>query len=187
VIKAAERVQTARLVLRRPRRADVEAIFETYASDPDATRYLAWPTHGSLEQTRAFLSFSDSEWTRWPAGPYLVSLADGSLIGGAGLSFEEPDRASTGYVFARRVWGHGYATEVLQSMVEVARSSGVRLLYALCHVEHRPSARVLEKCGFVCEGVLPRHVEFPNLSPGVLCDVLRYSRWLAPPAPSDRK
>jgi RimJ/RimL family protein N-acetyltransferase len=187
VTKAAERLETARLVLQRPRLADVEAVFQAYASDPAVTRYLAWPTHTSVEQTRAFVSFSDSEWTRWPAGPYLVFLRDGTLVGGSGLTFEARDRASTGYVFARAAWGQGYATEVLQSMVEVARSVGVRLLNALCHVDHRPSARVLEKCGFDCDGVLRRHAEFPNLSPGALSDVLRYSRLLAPLGPSDRK
>jgi ribosomal-protein-alanine N-acetyltransferase len=187
VTKAPERFETARLVLQRPRLTDVEAIFHAYASDPAVTRYLAWPTHASVEQTKAFVSFSDGEWTRWPAGPYLVFLPDGSLVGGAGLSFEARHRASTGYVFARSAWGQGFATEVLQSMVDVAAVSGVRQLYALCHVEHRPSARVLEKCGFARDGLLRRHVEFPNLSPGAFADVLRYLRLLAPPATSDRK
>ena len=162
-------------MVQRPRHDDVAAIFTRYASDSDVTRYLSWPVHVSLEQTQAFLAFSDREWTKWPAGPYLAfSRDDGRLLGGTGLSFEGPDRAATGYVFAKDAWGHGYATETLQVMIDVARTTGVRRLYALCHVDHRPSARVLEKCGFVRERVLRRFVEFPNLSASTHCDVLCY-------------
>jgi ribosomal-protein-alanine N-acetyltransferase len=154
-------------------------VFSRYASDPDVTRYLSWPVHVSLAQTQAFLDFSDQEWNRWPAGPYLAfSRDDGSLVGGTGLAFEAPNRAATGYVIAKDAWGRGLATEALRAMVDVARASGVHHLYALCHVHHRPSAHVLEKCGFACEGTLRQYTEFPNLSPGTPADVLCYTRKL---------
>jgi RimJ/RimL family protein N-acetyltransferase len=175
LIKGPERITTARLVVRRPLADDAEAIFTRYAGDPDVTRYLSWPVHLTVDETRAFVAFSDREWNKWPAGPYLVlARDDGRLLGGTGLSFETPDRAATGYVFAKDAWGHGYATETLQVMIEVARSTGVRRLYALCHVDHRPSAHVLEKCGFVRERILRRFVEFPNLAGIARCDVLCY-------------
>ena len=41
--QAPELLVTERLVLRRPVGDDVSAIFERYASDPEVTRYLAWP------------------------------------------------------------------------------------------------------------------------------------------------
>lgn len=184
---APERVETPRLVLLRPRADDRDAIFRTYASDREVTRYLSWPVHVSVEETRAFLSFSDREWARWPAGPYLVFSRDGALLGGTGLAFESPEAAVTGYVFARSAWGQGYATEALTAMVQVARASGVKVLYAVCHVDHRPSAHVLGKCGFELEGVARQFAEFPNLSPGQRSDVLKFSRRLAPEGTSDRK
>ena len=173
--KAPARYETARLVLRRPEAADAEAIFTRYAGDPEVTKYLGWPRHRSLDDTREFLAFSDAEWARWPAGPYLIeSRATGALVGGTGLGFESATEASTGYVFARDAWGVGYATEALQAMVELSRRLGVRRLYALCHPEHRASWRVLVKAGFSREGTLSRHTAFPNLKPGVLADVLCY-------------
>ena len=176
MITAPERVETERLVLQRPKAADVEPIFRRYASDPDVTRYLSWPVHVSIDQTRAFLTFSDDEWRRWPAGPYLAfSREDGVLVGGTGLAFETATRAATGYVLARDAWGRGLATEALQAMVDVARHAGVRRLYAICHIDHRPSARVLEKCGFEREAVLRRFLQFPNLEGGP-SDVLKYAR-----------
>ena len=170
-----ERIETARLVIRRPRFADAAAILSRYASDPDVTRYLGWPTHLTITDTRAFLKFSDVEWKRWLVGPYLLESRDGRLVGSTGLSLETPYRASTGYVVTRDEWGAGIATEALQTMVVVARSMGVRRLYAICHVEHRASANVLEKCGFQCEGVLRKYAEFPNLSPGEPQDVFCYA------------
>ena len=174
-MKVLERIETERLVLRRPRPADAEAIFDRYASDPEVTRFLAWPLHENVAATRAFLAFSDAEWQRWPAGPYLVEdREDGRLLGSTGLAFKTPDRASTGYVFAKDAWGKGYATEALVAMVGVARDAGVTRLCAFCHVDHAASRRVLEKCGFRREGSAP--FEFPNLPPDASRDAYRYAR-----------
>ena len=174
--RAPERVETERLILRRPTARDALTIFQTYASDPDVTRFVGWPTHGRRSDTRAFLEFSDAEWQRWPAGPYVAVQRDsGAIIGSTGLGFETPQRAATGYVFAKDAWGQGYATESLRAMVRVAEDCGVVRLYALCHHLHRASARVLEKAGFSLEGTLRRFAEFPNLEAGEPCDVLCYA------------
>ena len=175
-MKAPERIETQRLILRRPAPSDAHAIFTRYAADPEVTRYVAWPRHVSIAETHEFLEFSDAGWDSSPAGAYLVeSRADGRLLGSTGLHFEAPDRASTGYVFARDAWGKGYATESLQAMVSLARTLNVRRLYALCHVDNHASAHVLEKCAFEREARLPEHTLFPNLFPTILCDVFIFA------------
>jgi ribosomal-protein-alanine N-acetyltransferase len=179
VNRAAELVMTARLLLRRPGPADAEAIFARYSSDPEVTRYVGWPAHKTVDDTRGFLAFSDDQWGRWPAGPYLVcSRADGTLVGSTGLMFETPHCAMTGYVLARDAWGRGYATEALTAMIAVAQGAGVRRLYALCHAGHHASAHVLEKCGFALEERRHAYAEFPNLRPGEPQDVLCFARTL---------
>ena len=136
-MKAPERLETTRLVLRRPSPGDAHAIFTRYASDADVTRYLAWPRHESIESTRSFLGFSDLEWASWPAGPYLIeSRAAGTLLGSTGLGFETPEQAGTGYVLARDAWGNGYATEALFALLKLCASLGVRRVHALVHLEH---------------------------------------------------
>jgi [ribosomal protein S5]-alanine N-acetyltransferase len=177
-MKAPETLETARLVLRRPVPGDADAIFRRYAADPVVTRYLSWPTHRSLADTQAFLTWSDDEWERSPAGPYLVFERGGrtaSLLGGTGLAFKSPLRAVTGYVFAQDVWGQGVATEALAAMVDVARKVGVQRLEAICHVDHQASAKVLEKCGFQKEDVRREHFTFPNLAPQKRSDVFSYA------------
>ncbi len=179
-MKGAETIETRRLVLRRPRSADAEAVFGRYAGDAEVTRFVGWPRHLSLDDTRAFLEFSDAEWARWPAGPYLaLARTDGALLGSCGLAFETRHRAATGYVFAREAWGLGYASESLAAMVDLAERLGVERLQALVHVDNDASWRVLEKAGFTREGMLRRYLEFPNLPPGVAADVFCYARIFA--------
>lgn len=181
-MKGPERFGTSRLVLRKPTLDDAEAVFIRYASDPEVTRYLGWPRHQSVDDTKAFLNFSDAEWNRWPAGPYLIESHSGhKLLGSTGLAFEAPSRAVTGYVLARDAWGKGYATEALTAIVEIAEGLGVIHLYALCHPDHPRSARVLEKCGFRLEKRLDQFAEFPNLNPGRREACLRYVREEAAP------
>jgi RimJ/RimL family protein N-acetyltransferase len=172
-----EILETARLLLRRPTPDDAFAVFDRYAGDPVVTRYLSWPTHRTLADTHAFLAWSDAEWAKAPAGPYLVfSRGAHCLLGATGLSFTSPTCAVTGYVLARDAWGRGYATESLQAMVDLAYELGLGRLEAICHIDHRASVRVLEKCGFQLEEILRQNTEFPNLSPGEKSDVLSFAR-----------
>jgi ribosomal-protein-alanine N-acetyltransferase len=175
-MKAPVQFHTARLTLRQPQLSDAETIFVRYANDPEVTRFLGWPRHRSLQDTEAFLQLSAQEWERWPAGPYLIiSRADSQLLGSTGLGFQAPHEAVTGYVLAKDAWGKGYATEALAALIDVAARIGVTRLSALCHPAHRPSRRVLEKCGFGRDDTSTWRVEFPNLAPGVQQEALCYA------------
>jgi ribosomal-protein-alanine N-acetyltransferase len=175
--KAPDEISTPRLVLSRPASTDADAIFERYAGDPEVTRFLSWPRHQSVDDTRGFLSFSEGHWHWWPAGPYLIrSRDDRRLLGSTGLAFDTADVAATGYVLARDAWGRGIATEALTAMVELAPKVGIRRLYALCHPDHRASQHVLEKCGFVRDRTWSRQFVFPNLAAGAAHDVFCYER-----------
>lgn len=154
---------TDRLLLRKPGSTDADLILARYAADPQVTRYLSWPTHRSIDDTRAFLAFSDERWTQWPAGPYLIEhRASGDLLGSTGFDYESDDRASTGYVLARSAWGYGYATEALRALMRLALQLNLREVYARVHIDHAPSQRVLQKCGFVRNTLNDQLSSFPN-------------------------
>ena len=162
-MKAPEHIATSRLVLRRPHREDAQSVFDRYASDREATRYMSWPRHESVAQTHAFLDFSDAEWNRWPAGPYIIESREArEILGSTGFGFETPDIAVTGYILTRDAWGRGYATEALSAMCALAPSLGIRQLYALVHADHHASQHVLETCGNNKSGP-PFATTFPNL------------------------
>jgi ribosomal-protein-alanine N-acetyltransferase len=169
-------VHTTRLTLRRPRAEDAPALF-ALASSVTLTRYMAWPRHASMQDTRDFLAFADAEWARWPVGPLVIEArADGALLGTTGLGFETAYRASTGYILAEAFWHRGVATEALLAVADLAERLGVRRLYAHCHVEHAVSARVLERGGFAREGILRKFTLFPNLPGNDPQDVFSYAR-----------
>ena len=170
-------LETERLALRPPVPIDAEAIFEAYAGDREVGKYLAWATHKTIDDTHAFLAFSQEQWADCPAGPLVVlSKIDGTIIGSTGLTFDSDNTAAagTGYVFAKHVWGRGYASEALGAMMTLARDLRLERLYAHCYPAHTASRRVLERAGFKLEGTLSRFCEFPNLEPGVLQDVVSY-------------
>src|SRR5690349_17398730 len=174
--------QTLRLTLRRPGRDDIAAMFQRIGSDPEVTRWVSWPMHATRADTEAFLAFAEAEWARWPVGPLLItSQRDGAVLGSTGLAFETTTRASTGFVLARDAWGAGFASEALAAMVNIATVASVRRLYALCHVRQERSVRVLERCGFVREGILHKHTVFPNLGLPEPQDVHCYAQILDRP------
>ena len=176
-MKAPDELHTQRLTLRRPRRHDAERIFSRYASDPEVTRYLSWPRHTSIADTRGFLELSEAQWQRWPCGPYLIEeRLTQELLGGTGLDFTNEREASTGYVLAKDAWGNGYATEALQAVVDLARALGVHTVHALCHPDHSASQHVLSKSGFVRVESSNDSGEFPQLGGSV--SVLRFTRTL---------
>lgn len=175
--KAPVIVESARLQMRRPAPVDAATIFERYAADPEVLYYIGWPRHRTVADSEAFIAFSDAEWRRWPAGPYLIWSLDGTrLLGGTGFAFDTATRASVGYVLARDAWGCGYATEALRAMIDLAPRLGLRELTAACHTAHAASARVLAKCGFEARGVQPRHAVFPAIDPDAPLDALVFTR-----------
>jgi ribosomal-protein-alanine N-acetyltransferase len=88
------------------------------------------------------------------------SLGDGQFIGTCDLS--EIDRrhrrAEVGFMLGREAWGQGYASEAMQAVLSYAATQGLRRLLARTHLGNRRSESLLEKLGFVEEGMLRGHV-----------------------------
>jgi [ribosomal protein S5]-alanine N-acetyltransferase len=179
------RIDTARLVLRRPRASDVDSIFRSWASKPEVTRYMSWPRHESPVATLGFLRFSDSQWERWPAGPLVIELSDcEQLIGSTGYGFRSSVEAEVGYILDNRFWGSGYATEAMEAIIELAPCLGLERLTASVHPANTASMRVLAKCGFALQPDVSSSAEYPNLEPGAIVESLVHSRVVGlPPQP----
>lgn len=171
-----ESFTTARLSFRPPAPADAQLMWERYASDPEVTRYLAWPRHETPEPTRAFVERSVVAWNNDGMGPWLVfDATTGELLGSTGLDARPHDTAMTGYLLVKSAWGKGLATEVLTAMVDQARAAGLHQLRACVHPDNAPSIRILEKCGFTRIGGDPTAM-FPNLDPDRPLPVLHYGQ-----------
>lgn len=180
-----EEITTRRLKLRRPRSDDARDIFERYASNPIVTKYLARPTHASIEDSRRFIETSDKYWNEYKVGPYLIfSKETEALLGTIVFGFlngKDDGCAGTGYILAQDSWGMGYATEVLEAIIALARRLEVKQLVAESHADHVASIHILDKCGFEqVDEDTERAVVFPNIGSDKPQPVMRFVHRLKP-------
>lgn len=136
---------------------DATSIFEQYAQDPDVTRYLIWRPHKRIEETRDFLRRCISFWKSGVAFPWvLIQKKDNRLVGMVEIRVDG-HRVELGYVLARPYWGNGYMAEAVRAIIDwVLSRDELYRVWAVCDVENRASARVLEKVGMQREGLLRR-------------------------------
>lgn len=146
---------TERLTLRPPRLDDAEALFERYASDPEVTRFMTWPTHRSVEETIAFLK---GKWEPKSSKSLWAICVDGDEAPSGMISaIHEGHTRTLGYALAKDQWGRGVMTEAARLVVAACwRDPSVWRVDAHTHVDNLASQRVLEKAGFRREGVLRR-------------------------------
>lgn len=87
-------------------------------------------------------------------------LAGGRFLGTCDLSEidRRHKRAEVGFLLGREAWGQGYAAEAMQAVLSYAATQGLRRLMARTHLGNRRSETLLEKLGFVEEGMLRGHV-----------------------------
>lgn len=146
----------ARLTLALFQQGDLDAV-HAFASDPVVCQFTTWGPN-TIEDTRAFLA----EVTNPTIDGYQTAVLLGDrVIGTAAVWTTSPqDRSGElGYTIHRDFWGHGYATEVANLLLQLGFDQlGLERVAATCAPDNTRSARVLEKVGFHLEGVLRGHV-----------------------------
>jgi [ribosomal protein S5]-alanine N-acetyltransferase len=148
---------TPRLVLRPLREEDAAPLFSMW-SDADAMRYFSFPPMTSLEQARERVVRGAKMSS---AGVDLIcvltSQATGEVLGDCALFRvdEQCRRAEIGFSLQRRHWGSGYMNEAVSALIAHAfGTAGLRRLEADIDPRNLASARLLERQGFVREGLL---------------------------------
>jgi [ribosomal protein S5]-alanine N-acetyltransferase len=92
----------------------------------------------------------------WELG--VVVTAVNRLVGACDLTCDGRGEGDLGCIFAKDVWGMGYATEAAQTMVRVGfEQLGLTRIASTCDVSNGASARVLEKAGLLRTATLERH------------------------------
>ena len=158
-----EKIETQRLLLQRLKYEDAEEIFYTYASKPECTKYMAWPTHRSIDDTRSFLAYAMHSWRTGTDHSFSIRLKDSNrLIGSFGI-MNDDGKIQFGYIISPTQWGQGYATEVCKKMMERLKSEpNVFRIGTFVDVDNLASIRVLLKSGLVEEARLKRWFRFIN-------------------------
>jgi [ribosomal protein S5]-alanine N-acetyltransferase len=157
-----KQIFTLRLILEKLRYEEAEEIFYCYASKPAAKRYMSWPTHQSLDDTKAFLHYAASGWDAGTDYSYSIRTHQGRFIGSFGV-MNENGKLQFGYILSPTQWGNGYATEACKSMMTVLRNvSGVSAVQTFTDADNTASAQVLRKSGLIEEGRLSNWFRFVN-------------------------
>src|SRR5258708_21384986 len=95
-----EYLETERLSLSRLKYEEEEEIFYTYASKPEATKFMSWPMHQSVNDTRAFLEHAVNGWSAGTDYSFGIRLKEfNRFIGSCGLLNEE-GKIQFGYVLS---------------------------------------------------------------------------------------
>lgn len=143
-------IRTARLLLRRPRMDDLDALFEIMGN-PLAMRYWSTLPHASADVTRLWL---EQKIARTAAGgeDFLIEH-DGVVIGEVGAG----RLPNFGFMIDPAHWGRGFATEASTAFIDYAFTrTAATELRADVDPRNTASLKVLGKLGFVQTGTAER-------------------------------
>lgn len=126
------------------------------ADNPNVARYLSdiFPSPYTRHDAREWIELNES---MYPKTHFAIVLGD-DIVGGAGLILYEREKrgvAMIGYWLGEPYWGRGIATAAVRALTQYGfEHFGLRRIESPIYAPNKPSMRVLEKCGYVCEGIM---------------------------------
>ncbi|MCI8602055.1 MAG: GNAT family N-acetyltransferase [Oscillospiraceae bacterium] len=173
--KGTQRIETARLLLRRYTLDDAEAMYKNWASDDAVTKFLTWPTHSSPAVSGRVLKewlphYDEADYYHWA----IVLKEQGEPIGDIAVvkSITEPiNAAHIGYCIGQRWWRQGITSEALKAVMDFLFDEvGVGRVESRHDPNNPNSGAVMRKCGMRFEGTL-RQSDWNNQG---VCDASYY-------------
>jgi len=154
------RLEAPRLILRQAVPGDRERLFALYA-DEEVMRYLPLDPFESIEEADDEMGwhariFRERTGLRW-----MIEERDtGSFVGTCGfLGIErQHNRMEIGYDLAREHWGKGYMPEAIRAVLDFGFGPlAANKIEARVDPDNAASVRLMDKLGFVREGLLRQH------------------------------
>lgn len=156
--KGTQRLETERLILRRFEPTDAETMFRNWASNPDVTEFLTWPTHSDVSITQSVLSdwitkYPDPSTYNWAIELKEIHEIIGSIA--AVRVYDNIAGVDIGYCMGKKWWGREIMPEALRSVIHFFFEEVGANRVAACHAGTNPkSGRVMDKSGMKQEGIL---------------------------------
>lgn len=169
-------LETDRLILRRFVMADANAMFANWASDPEVTKYLMWPTHSSPAVSEHVLrewvaNYSQENYYQWA----IVLKENGAdPIGDISVVHldDQTRMAHVGYCIGRKWWHQGITSEAMQCVIDFLFDRvGMQRVESRHDPRNPHSGGVMKKCGMAYEGTL-RQSDWNNQG---ICDACYYA------------
>ena len=166
-------IETERLILRQARMEDAEPMFRNWANDPEVTRYLTWPTHGSVDVTKKVIAswiagYEKTDYYQW----MIVLKQTGEPIGSImANTVGRAQSAHIGYCIGKPWWHQGIMSETLKAVMDyLFEEVGFHRVESLHDPNNPHSGNVMKKCGMKYEGTL-RQADRNNQG---ICDACYY-------------
>ncbi|MGH4123441.1 MAG: GNAT family N-acetyltransferase [Clostridium sp.] len=150
------KIITESLVLRQITERDAESIYKLL-SNPEVIKHDTFELFTNIKQAEDLIECFSEEFRQKRAIFWGISLANASeIIGFCKCEIEIPKiRADLGYDLRPEYWNNGIISEALGAVIDVTFNKiQVNRIEASVSNENNASIRVLEKLGFVKEGVL---------------------------------
>jgi len=148
-------LETERLILRAWTLDDAPALYEICRDAAVMLHIGTREPYRSIDEARAFLDWAVAYQTkngfcRWA----VAAKQTGKIVGSCGFARRKLDDVELGYLFAREVWGNGFAAEAARACLDYGfETLDFVKVIALTDVDHFASHRVLEKIGFRRRGI----------------------------------
>jgi ribosomal-protein-alanine N-acetyltransferase len=166
-------IETERLLLREWVLDDVDDLYD-YAKNPNVGPHGGWKPHESKDESLDIIQnlFLD-KYHCWA----MVLKETGKVIGSIGYEVDKkrPDVncRELGYAMGEDYWGRGLMTEAAKAVIRYAFDEmSLDLVSVYRSPTNHRSGRVIEKCGFVYEGILRKAYKIYD---GSIRDVACYS------------
>jgi RimJ/RimL family protein N-acetyltransferase len=136
--------------------SDRAAVTELLNDEQIASRMLKVPHPYGEADFDSFLAIARSATEDAPPVHFTIHHREHGPIGGFGFEgLRIGHRVELGYWLGQSFWGQGIMPRVIRRACEFAfREFQVTRVFAHVFTTNPASTRVLEKCGFVCEGLL---------------------------------
>jgi ribosomal-protein-alanine N-acetyltransferase len=154
---------------------DADAAFNNWTSDPEVTQFLTWPTHSTVDVTKALISsvlaeYEKPEYYNW----YIVLKSTNEPIGSIGVVRDNFNvgMVHMGYCIGKAWWNKGYTSEALEVLIRFFfEQVGANRIEARHNPNNPNSGKVMQKCGMKYEGTLRQSDRCNN----GICDAAYYA------------
>lgn len=154
--KGTQTIETPRLILRKAQMEDAQPMFDNWASDPEVTKYLTWPTYETPDTASVILAqwiaeYEKDDFYLWMIVPKALGQPIGSISVVA--HHDHVEKAEIGYCIGKHWWHQGIMSEALKAVMDfLFREVGMNRIEARHDTNNPHSGNVMKKCGMLYEG-----------------------------------
>ncbi|XP_009791424.1 uncharacterized protein [Nicotiana sylvestris] len=152
------------ITLRQIELSDVDDFME-WATDEKVSHFCIWDTYTSKDQALDYIK-NNAIPHPWLRVICIKNRAIGAISVTPNSGNIDSCRAELGYVLAYKYWGKGIVTRAVKMVATTIFSewSNLERIEALVDIDNKGSQRVLEKVGFLREGVLRKFMSIKGKS-----------------------